>query len=213
LSALASLQSIWVYTHDSVGVGEDGPTHQPVEHLAALRAIPDLVVMRPGDANEVTEAWRAAVLRRDGPTALALSRQGMPTLDRTKYASAAGLHRGAYVLADLGEGDPELILMASGSELQYIAAAGEERLVSFPSWELFATQDRTYREAVLPAAITKRLAIEAGVAQGWERWVGDQGRVISVERFGASAPWKVIYEKLGLTADTVARQARALLAG
>lgn len=219
LSALAKLPCIWIFTHDSVGLGEDGPTHQPVEHLAALRAIPDLAVIRPADANEVAEAWRVAILRRHAPTALALSRQALPTLDRETYAPASGLRRGAYVLADLGGGSPEVILMASGSEVALIVEAGtrlaEEglgvRLVSFPSWELFAAQDQAYRQSVLPPEVKARLAVEAGIAQGWERWIGDRGSMISIERFGASAPANVIFQKFGFTVDNVIARARGLL--
>jgi transketolase len=219
LSALSHYPSIWVYTHDSVGLGEDGPTHQPVEHLAALRAIPNLVVIRPGDANEVSEAWKVAIRRRNGPTALILTRQAIPVLDRTIYAQADGLQKGAYILADLGDQKPDLILMASGSEVSLITAAGERlaaeglnvRLVSFPSWELFEAQPQEYRDQVLPADIRERLSVEAAVSQGWEKWVGDQGDCISVERFGASAPYKVIFEHFGLTVDNVIARAHQLM--
>jgi len=219
LSALSHLQSVWVFTHDSVGLGEDGPTHQPVEHLASLRAIPNLVVIRPGDANEVREAWKTAIGRRHGPVLMALSRQAMTTLDRSQMAPAAGAARGAYVLADLGEGKPRMILMASGSELQLIVEAGQKlaaegaavRVVSFPSWELFAAQDETYRKSVLPDEIAPRLAVEAGIGMGWERWVGSKGKVLSIERYGASAPFQTIYEKFGLTPDHICTLARELL--
>jgi transketolase len=219
ISALSHLGSIWVFTHDSIGVGEDGPTHQPVEHFAALRAIPNLVTIRPGDANEVVEAWRVAIRRRTGPTALVFSRQGIPTLNREIYAPASLLAKGAYVLADMGDDDPELILMASGSEVGLIVAAGERlaaegvnlRLVSFPSWELFEAQEETYRQSVLSSNVKARLAVEAGVSLGWHRWVGDHGAVIAVERFGASAPLKVIMEKYGLTVEAVIARARELL--
>jgi transketolase len=219
LAALSHLHSLWVFTHDSIGVGEDGPTHQPVEHLASLRAMPNILTLRPGDANEVSQAWKAAVERQEGSTALILSRHGVPTLDRQTYASADGLHKGAYVLADLGSGDPDLILMASGTEVSLIVAAGEMlaeeganvRLVSFPSWELFEDQDPSYQNEVLPPEISARLAVEAGVSQGWHRWVGDRGDVLSVERFGASAPQKVVYKEYGLTVENVLARARALL--
>jgi transketolase len=219
LSALSEYPSIWVYTHDSIGLGEDGPTHQPIEHLAALRAIPNLVLIRPADANEVVEAWRTAIARRDGPTALALTRQNVPTLDRSIYAPARGLEKGAYVLADLGDGPPEVILMASGSEVSLIVDAGSNlaaegiavRLVSFPSWELFRSQDQAYQDSVLIPQVKKRLAVEAGVAQGWRDWVGDQGNVISLGHFGASAPYKTIYQQFGLTAENVYDRARAML--
>jgi transketolase len=219
LSALSEYPSIWIFTHDSIGLGEDGPTHQPVEHLAALRAIPNLVVLRPADANEVSEAWKVAVERRHGPTILALTRQNVPTLDRELYDSASELAKGAYVLADLGEEKPELILMASGSEVSLIVAAGARlaaegvnvRLVSFPSWELFEDQSQEYRDLVLPPGIKARLAVEAGVAQGWERWTGDQGEIISIERFGASAPYQRIYQELGLTVGDVIERAQGLI--
>ena len=219
LAALSHLGSITVFTHDSIGVGEDGPTHQPIEHLAALRAIPNLLVLRPADANETREAWIMAITDRDRPSALVLTRQSLPTLDRTVMASADGLRRGAYVLADLGGGRPEIILMASGSEVSLIVEAGQRlaeqghsvRLVSFPSWELFDEQDEAYRAEVLPADITRRVAVEAGVAQGWHRWVGDAGRVIALDRFGASAPAKVVFEQLGLTSGHVFATAEAML--
>lgn len=219
LAALSHYPSIWVFTHDSIGLGEDGPTHQPVEHLAALRAIPNLVVIRPADANEVAEAWKVAIRRRNAPTALIFSRQATPTLDRSRYAPAEGLQRGAYVLADLGEGQPDLILMASGTEVALIVAAGARlaaeganvRLISFPSWELFREQEETYQKAVLPPQVKRRLAVEAAVSQGWERWVGDQGKVISVERFGASAPYQTLFSHYGLTVENVLQAASELL--
>jgi transketolase len=219
LSALSEYPSIWIFTHDSIGLGEDGPTHQPVEHLAALRAIPNLVVLRPADGNEVSEAWKIAIERRHGPTLLALTRQNVPTLDRELYDSASELAKGAYVLADLGEEKPELILMASGSEVSLIVAAGARlaaegvnvRLVSFPSWELFKDQSQEYRDLVLPPGIKARLAVEAGVAQGWDRWTGDQGEILSIERFGASAPYQTIYKQLGLTVGDVIERAQGLI--
>ena len=219
LSALSPYPSIWVYTHDSIGLGEDGPTHQPVEHLASLRAMPNMVVIRPADANEAREAWIAAIRRREGPTCLILTRQNLPTLDRKEFAPAKGLHKGAYVLADIGKKAPEIILMASGSEVQLIVEAGKRlakagrsvRLISFPSWELFETQTNRYQEQVLPPRIKLRLAVEAGVAQGWERWVGERGAVISLERYGASAPGEVALEKLGFSVNNVLKHARALL--
>jgi transketolase len=219
IAALSDLASIWVFTHDSIGVGEDGPTHQPVEHIAALRAIPNMVTIRPGDANEVTYAWRTAIENRNGPTALVLSRQGIPTLDRKKYASSENLSKGIYVLTDLGDGDPEIILMASGTELHLIVEAGENlaaeginvRLISFPSWELAEIQEESYIDEVLPPAVSARLAIEAGVSLGWHRWVGDSGDVISVECFGASAPQKIIFENYGLTVQEVIIRAKDLL--
>ncbi len=221
LSAFSHYPSIWVFTHDSIGVGEDGPTHQPVEHLAALRAIPGMLVIRPADANETAVAWKVAVARRDGPTLLALTRQNVPTLNRDIFAPADGLERGAYVLADLGDGDPDLILMASGSEVNLIVEAGIRlaaealtvRLVSFPSWELFAAQDLAYQQQVLPAMTGARLAVEAGVSMGWHRWVGDKGLVLAVDRFGASAPYEVIYREFGLSVGNVIDQALKLVHG
>ena len=219
LSALSDYPSIWVFTHDSIGLGEDGPTHQPIEQLTALRTIPKLVVIRPADANEVSEAWRLAISRRDGPTALALTRQNLPTLDREVFSSASGLQRGAYVLADLGEGRPEIILMASGSEVSLIIAAGKRlaaegvdvRLISFPSWELFTAQDQEYRNSVLIPNVQARLSIEAGISQGWDRWVGDRGTIISIERYGASAPYETVYEKFGLSVENVIEHAKGIL--
>jgi len=219
LSALSHYPSIWVFTHDSIGVGEDGPTHQPVEHLATLRAIPGMTVIRPADANETAVAWKVAVERRHGPTLLALTRQNVPTLDRSLFAPADGLERGAYVLADLGEGDPELILMASGSEVSLIIEAGLHlaaesvavRLVSFPSWELFAAQDQAYRESVFPTLAKARLAVEAGVSMGWERWVGEKGAILGIDRFGASAPSEVVYREFGLTIGNIVKRALQLM--
>ncbi|MBI4731500.1 MAG: transketolase [Chloroflexi bacterium] len=219
LSALSGYPSIWVFTHDSIGLGEDGPTHQPVEHLATLRAIPELVVLRPADANETAVAWKVAIERRAGPTVLALTRQDVPTLDRSLYAPAEGLERGAYVLADLGEGDPALILMASGSEVQLALEAGlrlaaeavSVRVVSFPSWELFAAQTQDYRDSILPSFVKARLAVEAGVTQGWERWVGGYGSALGIDRYGASAPYQTIYKEYGLTTEAVIRKALDVL--
>jgi transketolase len=211
LSAISHYPSIWVFTHDSIGVGEDGPTHQPVEHLATLRAIPGMTVIRPADANETAVAWKIAVERRHRPTLMAFTRQNVPTLDRTLFAPAEGLAKGAYVLADLGDGDPELILMASGSEVNLVVEAGlrlaaeavSVRLVSFPSWELFAEQDLAYRETVLPSMTKARLAVEAGVTMGWERWVGERGEILGINRFGASAPAEVVFRELGFTIGNI----------
>jgi transketolase len=219
VAALSEYPSIWVFTHDSIGLGEDGPTHQPVEHLASLRVIPGLVTLRPADANEVSEAWRVAISRRHGPTALALTRQDVPVLDREVFAPARGLAQGAYVLADLGDNDPELILMASGSEVQIITEAGMRlamegvnvRLVSFPSWELFSEQDQEYRDQVLPPRIHARLAVEAAASMGWREFVGSQGSVIGIPRYGASAPYKIIYHEMGLTVENVVEKALILL--
>lgn len=218
LSALSQHGSIWIFTHDSIGVGEDGPTHQPVEHLASLRAIPNLIVIRPGDANEVVEAWKLAINRRDGPTLMALTRQSVPVLDRNKFNPAAGTANGAYVLADLGKA-PEIILIASGSEVGLIVKAAEKlhadginvRIVSFPSWELFEAQSQEYQDSVLLPDVKARLAVETGVSQGWERWVGDAGSCVCINKFGASAPGKVLFEKYGFTVENVVEQARKLL--
>jgi transketolase len=220
LSALSHYPSIWLFTHDSIGLGEDGPTHQPIEHLASLRAIPNLTVIRPADANETREMWKVAVLNRHQPTLFSLTRQALPVIDRSRFAAADGLRLGAYVLADLGEGKPRVILMASGSEVEIILKAGDllaaegiaVRLVSFPSWELFARQDAGYRSEVLPESITARIAVEAGVAMGWERWTGSHGKVLALDRFGASAPYKTIYERVGLSPQQVAAEAKQLLA-
>ncbi len=219
LAAMMGLRVIYVFTHDSIGLGEDGPTHQPVEHLAALRAIPNLTVIRPADANETREAWLFALNHKEGPTALALTRQGVPTLDRRELSRAHGLQRGAYVLTDLGRGRPEAVLMASGSEVAIILEAGRRlaaqgrrvRLVSFPSWELFVRQSAAYRRKVLPPEVTARVAVEAGRSLGWERWVGDRGIVIGIDRFGASAPHQELYRQYGLTPEAVVRAARKLM--
>lgn len=219
ISALSHIPSIWVFTHDSIGVGEDGPTHQPVEHLAALRAIPGLVTLRPCDANETAQAWSFAINHRQGPTALALTRQSLPVIDREVYESASDLLRGAYVLADLGDATPEIILMASGSEVDLIIKAGELmaaegvnlRLVSFPSWELFRNQDRGYQDLVLPPSICKRLAVEAGISQGWRDWIGDEGEILALDRYGASAPAERIFEEFGFTVAGVIQRAENLL--
>ncbi len=219
ISALSHLHTIWIMTHDSIGLGEDGPTHQPVEHLCALRAIPNLNVIRPADANETVEAWKAAILRKDGPTLLALTRQALPTMDRSTLAPAIGLHQGAYVLADMGEGTPEIILMASGSEVSLVLEAGQRlaeegssvRVVSFPCWELFKSTPESYRESVLPGAVKKRLAVEMGIGAGWEKWVGDGGEIISIEGYGASAPYKILMEKYGYTVENVYQRARKIL--
>jgi transketolase len=218
LSALMGLPVAWVWTHDSIGVGEDGPTHQPVEHHMALRAIPNLWYVRPGDANETAMAWRIALERTDGPVALALSRQKLPTLDRSEVAPADGALRGAYTLwqSGEGEGEPDLILLATGSELHVALDAARSldanvRVVSMPCWELFEAQPQAYRDEVLPPSVAARLSVEAGISLGWERWVGLQGASVAVDRFGASAPAGRIFEELGLTAEGVAARATALL--
>ncbi len=213
------LPVLWVWTHDSVGLGEDGPTHQPVEHYAALRAIPHLWVIRPADANETALAWRIALEREDGPVALLLSRQNIETLDRGEVASAEGVLRGGYVLWDAPGGDPELILISTGAEVgetlkaaKTLAEEGRRpRVVSMPCMELFEEQGGDYREEVLPASITARLAVEPGARMSWWRWVGDRGDVLGLDRFGASAPGTTVLEKLGFTAENIAERARALL--
>jgi transketolase len=219
LAALMGAHSIFVFTHDSVFLGEDGPTHQPIEHLPALRAIPNLTLIRPGDANETAVAWRVAIERRGGPVAVVLTRQGLPIIDRTRFASADGLARGAYVLAEVAEKNPEILLIASGSELSVALEAYEKlaaegiaaRLVSMPSWDLFEKQPQAYRDDVLPPKVTARLAIEAAAPLGWERYVGAEGDVIGMTRFGASAPYKILAEKFGFTSVNVVQQAKLLL--
>jgi len=219
LAALMELQVIYVFTHDSVAVGEDGPTHQPVEHVAALRAIPNLVVLRPADANETVFAWKLALNRRQGPTALILSRQKLPIIDRTRYASAEGLLRGAYVLAEAPQGPPDISLLATGSEVPLALAAHEDlarqgvaaRVISMPSWEIFEAQNEEYRHEVIPPDVPVRLAIEAGVPMGWERYVGSQGKVIGIGRFGASAPGGVVLEKFGFTTEAIVGTVKEIL--
>ncbi|MFO7737015.1 MAG: transketolase [Desulfatiglandaceae bacterium] len=219
LAALMQLKVIYVFTHDSIGLGEDGPTHQPIEHLSALRAIPNLTVIRPCDANETAIAWQHALRSQNGPFALVLSRQGLPTLDRTEFAPATGLLKGAYVLRDTEKKDPDLILIATGSEVSLAVEAFSKlreksvavRVVSMPSWELFEMQPEEYRRQVLPAEVKARIAIEAGCPQGWHRYVGECGAVIGIEHFGASAPYKLIYKNFGLTVDRVVETANRLL--
>jgi transketolase len=219
LSAIMEIPTITIFTHDSIGVGEDGPTHQPIEHLAALRSMPGLVELRPGDANEVVEAWRWIMESRHDPVALILSRQNMATLDRTKYASAEGVRRGGYVLADPADGAPEVILIATGTEVQLIVAAHEEltaegikaRVVSLPSWALFDRQSHEYRDSVLPPEVTARVAVEQASTFGWERYAGSMGAVIGMETFGASAPLKELQTKFGFTPENVVDAAKAQL--
>ncbi len=216
LSALMGLETLWVWSHDSVGVGEDGPTHQPVEHHMALRAIPNLWYVRPGDANETSMAWRLALKRKGGPVALALSRQKLPTFDREEVAPADGVLRGGYTLWQSGDGEPELLLLASGSEVSTAFAAAKSidaniRVVSLPCWELFAEQPQAYRDEVLPPAVRARVSVEAGITHGWERWIGDGGAAVGIDRFGASAPGPTVLTELGITAEHVAATATALL--
>jgi transketolase len=211
------LKTIYVYTHDSIGVGEDGPTHQPIEQLAALRSIPGLTVIRPGDANETVAAWRAAIVHK-GPVAIALTRQALPTLERTPASSASNLDKGAYVLTD-SETAPELILIATGSELSLAVDAANQlrqngkavRVISMPSWELFEEQSAEYKESILPQNVRARIAIEAASPQGWARYVGLDGVVIGLDHFGASAPAKTLFQQFGLTVDKIVEHANALL--
>jgi transketolase len=216
LAAINELPVVFVWTHDSIGLGEDGPTHQPVEHLASLRAMPHLVVIRPGDANETSEAWRAAIEHR-GPVGIVLSRQNLPVLERS--GQSGDLARGGYVFAEASGGAPKVILMATGSELQ-LAFEGRKRLeaegiaarvVSMPCWEFFDNQPREYREAVLPPSVRARLSIEAGVTMGWQKYVGDGGGSIGVDRYGASAPGEVVMREYGLTVEHVVEFAHGLL--
>jgi transketolase len=219
LAAIMGLRVINVFTHDSIAVGEDGPTHEPVEQLAGLRSVPNLDVIRPGDANETAVAWKVALESAKNPTAIILSRQNVPTLDRTKFASAEGLRKGAYVLLDAPGGAPEIIVIGTGAETDLAAKAVEKlqaegikaRAVSMPSWELFAAQDQAYRDSVLPPSVHARLAVEAGCREGWERWVGDRGSGVGVNRYGASAPGELVLEKYGFTVENVVAQAKALL--
>ena len=218
LACIMDRHIVYVYTHDSIGLGEDGPTHQPIEQLSALRAIPDITVIRPADASETTEAWRAALKHKNGPVALVLTRQKLSFIDRGKYASAAGLARGAYVLADAPGGTPEIVLMSSGSEVALILDAQKKleadgvraRAVSMPSLEIFARQDETYRNTVLPKGV-RRIAMEAAHPMSWYKWVGDDGVILGLERFGASAPGPTIYEHLGISVDHIVQTAKQLL--
>jgi transketolase len=221
LSAIMEIPTIHVFTHDSIGVGEDGPTHQPIEQLASLRAIPGLITIRPGDANEVVEAWRVIMKLQHQPVALVLSRQPMPVLDRTRYASASGVARGAYVLADAEGGRPEVILLSTGSEVPLCVEAFERltaegfrvRVVSMPSWELFEQQNQSYRDVVLPPEVTARVSVEQASTFGWQRYVGPTGRMVGMKTFGASAPLKELQKKFGFTVEHVVEAARDLVAG
>ena len=219
LAAMMELPTIFIFTHDAMGDGEDGPTHQPVEQLASMRAIPGLTVLRPGDANEVVEAYRYIMQLRHEPAALVLSRQPLPTLDRSKYAPASGVARGAYVLADAPGGKPEVILIASGSEVSLAVEAHEQllaqgirsRVVSMPSWDIFEHQPQAYRDSVLPPDVTARVAIEQASTFGWERYVGWTGRVIGMKTFGASAPLKELQKKFGFEPERVMETVKELL--
>lgn len=221
LSAIMEIPVVYIFTHDSIGVGEDGPTHQPVEQLASLRAIPGLITLRPGDANEVLEAWKFIMELRHEPTVLILSRQAMPTVDRTKYGAANGLHRGAYVLADAPKGKPEVILMATGTEVGMCMQAYEQlikdgvaaRLVSMPSWELFEKQNEQYRDSVLPPDVTARIAVEQASTFGWSHYVGRRGKIVGMRTFGASAPLKELQKRFGFTPEQIVGQAKELIGG
>jgi transketolase len=220
LAALMEIPSTFVFTHDSIGLGEDGPTHQPIEQLASLRAMPNLIVLRPGDANEVVEAWKVIVQLKHSPAVIVLSRQAMPTLDRSKYAAASGVAKGAYVLADAPGGKPDVILMATGSELSLCVDAYEKlktegikaRVVSMPVWEIFEQQDEAYKESVLPSSVTARVSVEMAATLGWDRYVGPKGKIIGMHRFGASAPIKDLLKFFGFTVDKVVEEARATIA-
>jgi transketolase len=218
LAAMMRLPVVFVFTHDSIGLGQDGPTHQPIEHLAALRAVPDLMVVRPCDANETAEAWRTILAQSEKAACLVLSRQALPTLDRATYTSATGLARGAYVLADC-EGTPDVVLIGTGSEVSLCVEAHERlkregvkaRIVSMPSWDLFEAQPQAYRETVLPPEVTARVAVEAGSPLGWDRYVGATGEIIAMRSFGASAPIEELMPKFGFTAEHVYRAAKRQL--
>lgn len=219
LGALMEIPAIYIFTHDSIGLGEDGPTHQPIEQLASLRAMPNMLVLRPGDANEVVEAYKVILQHKHGPSTLVLTRQAVPTLDRTKYASASGVSKGGYVLADAAGGKPDVILMASGSELSICVDAYEKlkaegvkaRVVSMPSWELFEQQDAAYKASVFPPEVTARVAVEMASPFGWERYTGAKGKILGMRRFGASAPLKDVLKKFGFSADNVVAAAREAL--
>jgi transketolase len=220
LAALMRCPSIFIFTHDSIGVGEDGPTHQPIEQLASLRAMPNLIVLRPGDANEVTETWKIIAQLKSSPVALVLTRQNLPTLDRSKYAAASGVAKGAYVLADAG-GKPDVILLGTGSEVSLCVEAFERlksegvkaRVVSMPSWEIFEQQNAAYKESVLPSDVTARVSVEMASTLGWARYTGLKGRNVGMHRFGASAPLKDLLKYFGFTVDTVVKEAHAAMAG
>jgi transketolase len=220
LGALMETPVIYVFTHDSIGLGEDGPTHQPIEQLASLRAVSNITVLRPGDANEAVEAWKIAVQAKHGPVLLVLSRQAMPTLDRTKYAPASGVAKGAYILADGPSGKPDVILIGTGSELSLCVEASEKlkaegihaRIVSMPSWELFEQQEQSYKDRVLPPQITARVSVEMGSTLGWERYVGAKGQMVGMHSFGASAPLKDLLKKFGFVPDIVVAAAKKAIA-
>jgi len=219
LAALMETPSIFIFTHDSIGLGEDGPTHQPIEQLAALRAMPNMIVLRPGDANEVVEAYKVMIQLRHSPATLVLTRQAMPTYDRTKFAPASGVAKGAYVLVDAEGGKPDVILMGTGSELHLCVEAYEKlqaegikaRVVSMPSWELFESQDAAYKQSVLPPGVTARVSVEMAATFGWERYVGPKGKAIGMHSFGASAPLKDVLKKFGFLTENVVTAAKEVL--
>lgn len=219
IGALSHISTVFVFTHDSIGLGEDGPTHQPVEHLASLRAMPHALVLRPADANEVAWAWKAALEYTDGPSLLVLTRQSIPVFERTKKNAASGVMKGAYILSDSEKEIPDAILMATGSEVQLVMEAKQQlandkvdaRVVSMPSWELFEKQDDSYKESVLPGSVKTRVSIEAGATFGWERWVGTEGKAIGIDHFGASAPYEEIYRHFGLTTERIVEETKGLL--
>lgn len=219
IAALSKIPSIFVFTHDSIGLGEDGPTHQPVEHLASMRATPNVHVYRPADANETAYCWKLAIERDSGPTLLVLTRQNLPTVDRNVYASAEETEKGAYILKKESAQNPDLILIATGSEVQYALKASEDleqdgissRVVSMPSWEIFNEQPGSYKEAVLPSSITKRISVEAGATLGWQKWIGSEGVAIGLDRFGESAPYEEVYDHLGISVANIKKQAKKLL--
>ncbi|MBN2295691.1 MAG: transketolase, partial [Pirellulales bacterium] len=218
LAAMMKLPVLYVFTHDSIGVGEDGPTHQPIEQLASLRAIPNLIVVRPADANEVAEAYRTVIPLKDAPACLVLTRQNLPTIDREKYASAKGVAQGGYILAD-SDGTPDVILIGTGSEVSLCLEAREKlaaegisaRVVSLPSWELFEAQSQEYRESVLPPEVTTRVGVEMAVGMGWEKYLGPQGRFLGMNNFGISGPYQKLLEHFGFTADNIAAEAKAAM--
>jgi transketolase len=218
LAALMKQRIIYVFTHDSIGLGEDGPTHQPIEHFASLRAVPNLTVIRPADANETVEAWKYAINHKGGPVALMLTRQKIDVIDPAKYSPPTGLHRGAYIIKDSKQ-KPDLLLIASGSEVALAIKASEQldaegqsvRVISFPSWEIFEQQDEKYKESIFPKDIKARVSIEMGVQIGWQKYVGDFGTILSIETFGASAPDKILYEKYGFTVSNVVTTAKSVL--
>jgi transketolase len=221
MAALMEVPVTYVFTHDSIGLGEDGPTHQPVEHLMALRAIPNVLDLRPGDPAETAVAWKVAMERTDGPSFLSLTRQAVPCLERTHPEGAEALRRGGYVLQEASGSPPKLILLGSGSELQLAVEAREilesdgvpTRVVSMPSWRLFMEQDPDYQAAVLPTGVHARVSVEAGTTLGWDRWIGDRGASVGIDHFGASAPWTVLYQEFGITTEKVVEKARAVLPG